>query len=295
MDTLKTIRLSIIVACFNDGQFIKEALASAEACPDPIYEILIVNDGSTDPSTCQILNELKNNGYRVIDQPNQGVAIARNNGIKLARGEYILPLDSDNLLRPAYISKGVEILDRFPDVAVVYGDVERFGEGIDASQKLLNFNLDYSSISFDNGFRGVQRVPDFNLAWLVRHNYIDACAVFRKSAWEECGGYDANTPFGCYSDWDLWLSIAKKGYRFYHVPEILFDYRIRAISLSTAARSEEKSKVVRRYFASKHMALLPKEYRYYFKPYQYLLERLTKFQSFLVTLIEFFIGKKNIA
>jgi glycosyltransferase involved in cell wall biosynthesis len=85
MAAKNTIRLSIIVACFNDGQFIKESLASAEVCLDPIYEIIIVNDGSTDPLTCQILDELKSSGYKVIDLPNQGVAAARNAGIKLAQ------------------------------------------------------------------------------------------------------------------------------------------------------------------------------------------------------------------
>lgn len=268
MDNKKSIRVSIVIPCFNDGQFIKEALASVEVYPDLIYEIIIVNDGSTDPVTCQVFDELRGKGYKVIDQPNQGLSAARNTGIKLARGEYILPLDSDNRIRPAYIHKGIEILDKFPDVAVAYGDVERFGEGIDDLQKIPDFNLSYEDVSFVNGFKGVQKIPDFNLSWLVNHNYIDACAVFRKSVWEECGPYDINMPFGCYEDWDFWLSVAKKGYKFHHVPEVLFDYRVRPISLSTAARSEEKSKVVCRYIASKHAALFPKEYRSYFKFYR---------------------------
>ena len=277
------IRLSIVIPCFNDGQFIREALASAEAYPDPIYEIIIVNDGSTDPVTCQVFDELRGRGYKIIDQPNQGLSAARNTGIKLARGEYILPLDSDNRIRPAYIYKGIEILDKFSDVAVVYGDVERFGEGIDDLQEIPDFNLSYEDVSFVNGFRGVQKVPDFNLSWLVNHNYIDACAVFRKSVWEECGPYDRNMPFGCYEDWDFWLSIAKKGYKFHHVPEVLFDYRVRPISLSTAARSEEKSKVVCRYIASKHAALFPKEYRYYFNFYRGWLKVQQKWHSILKT------------
>jgi glycosyltransferase involved in cell wall biosynthesis len=268
MNASKNIRLSIIIPCFNDGQFIKEALASVEVCKDSIYEVIIVNDGSTDPFTCKVLKELKNSGYQTIEQTNQGLAAARNKGIKAARGEYILPLDSDNRIHPDYIYKGIEILDRFPDVAVVYGDVERFGEGIDNIEKIPNFNLLYENISFVNGFRSVQKVPEFNLSWLINHNYIDACAVFRKSVWAECGHYDVNMPFGCYEDWDLWLSIAKKGYKFYHIPEILFDYRVRPISLSTAARSAEKSKIVSRYIAAKHAAFSPKEYRYYFKYYR---------------------------
>jgi glycosyltransferase involved in cell wall biosynthesis len=264
----KNIRLSIIIPCFNDGQFLEEAVASVTACPDQIYEIIIVNDGSTDLLTHQVLGELKKSGHQVLNQLNQGAAAARNTGVRHAKGEYILPLDADNRIRASYIYKGIEILDQYHDVAVVYGDVEHFGAGIEALEKLPAFSLPYEAVSFENGFRAVQRVPNFNLSWLINHNYIDTCAVFRRSVWDECGPYDINMPFGCYDDWDLWLSIAKKGYRFYHIPEILFEYRVRPISLSTASRSEEKSEVVCRYLASKHAALFPKEYRSYFKMYR---------------------------
>jgi len=268
MNKLKNIRLSIIIPCFNDGNYIRESVASVTACPDQLYEIIIVNDGSTDPLTHQVLNELKNDGYQVIDQLNQGAAAARNTGVKKAQGEYILPLDADNRIRTSYIYKGIEILDQYPDVAVVYGDVEHFGKDISSLEQLPDFSLPYKSVSFENGFKAVQKAPDFNLSWLINHNYIDTCAVFRKSVWEECGPYDINMPFGCYDDWDFWLSVAKKGHRFYHIPEILFEYRVRPISLSTASRSKDKSKVVCNYIAAKHAALFPKEYRSYFKLYR---------------------------
>jgi len=281
MDSSKNIRLSVIIPCFNDGQFIKEAVASVTACPEQIYEVIIVNDGSTDLLTLQVLSELRNSGYQVIDQPNQGAPAARNTGVSLAKGEYILPLDADNRIRTSYIYRGIEVLDRHPDVAVVYGDVEHFGEGIHALEELPAFSVPYEAISFENGFRAVQRIPNFNLSWLINHNYIDMCAVFRKSVWDECGPYDVNMPFRCYDDWDLWLSIAKRKHRFYHVPEVLFEYRVRPISLSTASRSEEKFKVVCRYIASKHAAIFPKEYRHYFRLYRSLIRIWSVLQSLL--------------
>jgi glycosyltransferase involved in cell wall biosynthesis len=281
MHSQRSVRISVVIPCFNDGLFINEAVASVAAYTDLIYEIIIVNDGSTDSLTCQILERLKQDGYQVIDGVNQGAAAARNTGIRHARGEYILPLDADNRIRTNYISKGIEILDRFPDVAVVYGDVEHFGEGIDKLEQLPDFSLQYDTVSFENGFKAIQKAPDFNLAWLINHNYIDTCAVFRKSVWEECGPFDVNMPFGCYDDWDFWLSIAKKRYRFYHIPEVLFEYRVRPISLSTASRSAEKSEVVCRYLATKHAALFPREYRLYFKFYRGWLKIWNAFQSFL--------------
>jgi len=63
------IRVSVIIPCFNDGEFLKEAIASVETCPDPIYEIIVVNDGSTDPSTLNILHDLTSKGYKVINRP----------------------------------------------------------------------------------------------------------------------------------------------------------------------------------------------------------------------------------
>lgn len=195
----------------------------------------------------------------MIEQTNQGSAASRNTGITVAQGEYILPLDSDNRIRPAYIYKSIEVLDRFPDVAVVYGDVEFFGEEM-----------------------GICQVPDFNLLWLVNHNYIDNCAVFRKSVWEECGFYDVKIPYIGFEDWDLWLSIAKRGYKLHHIPEVLFDYRVRLISVSTSSRGEEKAKLISRYIASKHAALFPKEFRYYYKLYRGWLKIWNAFQSILI-------------
>lgn len=258
MDKQQNIRLSVIIPCFNDGQFLEGAIASVETCPDPVYEIVIVNDGSTDPHTLKILQELRERNYRIIDQQNGGPPAARNTGVRAAKGEYILPLDSDCRIRPTYIQKGIEILDRQPEISVVYGDVELFGEET-----------------------GIQKLPDFNLTWLVNHNYIDNCAVYRKSVWVECGPYDVNIPFKCYDDWDFWLSVAKKGHKFYHVPEVLFEYQVRPVSQSTLSRSEEKSKVVCRYIASKHAAWFPKEFRYYYRPYRGLVKIWSSLQALL--------------
>lgn len=258
MITQQYIRVSVIIPCFNDGEFIKEAIASVEACPDPIYEIIVVNDGSKDAFTLNVLSDLRSKGYKVIDQQNRGPSAARNTGIRAAQGEYILPVDSDCRIRPTYINRGIEILDRYPDVAVVYANVEFFGEET-----------------------GVREVPDLNLSWLVNHNYIDNCAVFRKSVWKECGHYDEKMPFFGFEDWDLWLSIAKRKHKFYHVQEVLFEYRVRPVSVSTAGRGEEKARVMSQYIASKHAAWFPKEYRYYFKLYRGWIKVWTTIQSLL--------------
>ncbi len=125
----ETTIISVIIPCFNHGAFLAEAVASVEASDHIPYEIIIINDGSSDPFTCRVLDEFKSNGYHVIDQKNnQGPATARNTGIAAAKGRYILPLDSDNKIRPEMLSKSTAILDSHSQIGVVYGNICFFSE-----------------------------------------------------------------------------------------------------------------------------------------------------------------------
>jgi glycosyltransferase involved in cell wall biosynthesis len=213
-------RISIIIPCYNHGQYIREALDSVEKVADKnLYEIIIVNDGSKDEYTIEMMDKLAAEGYHVINQVNQGLGRTRNNGIKVAKGDYILPLDSDNRIRPEYIYESIKILDAHPEIAMVYGDAEFFG---------------------DKSKRHV--VGEFNLQNMMVENQIDACAVYRKSVWEAVGGYDEKMPIMGYEDWDMWMNMTFKQYKFHYVPEILFDYRVlgnsmlRSISVSNKKR-----------------------------------------------------------
>ncbi|WP_019501138.1 glycosyltransferase [Pseudanabaena sp. PCC 6802] len=231
------IDISVIIPCFNHGDYIWDAIASVEASQDrdrPInYELIIINDGSTAETTLDVLNDLRDRGYTVIDIENQGLANARNHGIAIASGRYILPLDSDNKIRSEYMYKGIEILDRCPQVGVVYGDVEFFG-----------------------GMTGIWALPDFDLYRLMIGNYIDACAVFRKQIWQECGGYDTNIPDKLgYEDWEFWLRVAKQGWQFHHIPEVMFDYRTRSDSMVQACKQPANQKRLVHYICAKHQDL----------------------------------------
>lgn len=224
------VDLSVIIPCYNQGEFMLDAIASVEDCLDAAYEIVIVNDGSTEPLTIQVLNYLENNVYNIINQTNQGLAIARNIGIEQAKGRYILPLDADNKIRPHYITQGIKILDTFPEIGVVYGNAEFFGDRT-----------------------GLWSVPDFDADRLLKGNYIDACAVFRKTLWRDCGGYDPHIPDRLgFEDWDLWLSAVEKGWKFYHLPEVLFDYRVRSGSMVSACLVPENWRKLVAYIQTKH-------------------------------------------
>jgi glycosyltransferase involved in cell wall biosynthesis len=201
--------VSIVIPCFNDGQYLREAIESVKAYPDPkAYEIIVVNDGSSDSSTLETLGTVEREGCQVIHQTNRGLGAARNTGVRASSGTYILPLDSDNRIRAAYISEGVQLLNDQPRLGVVYGDAEYFGSKT-----------------------GRVSVPEFSLGRMIRENYIDACAVYRRAAWEEVGGYDEQMPIMGWEDWDFWLRLGLKNWGFLHLSMVLFDYRVRSDSI----------------------------------------------------------------
>lgn len=216
-----TPKISIIIPCYNHGKYLQEAIGSVELCKDKsLYEIIIINDGSTDKFTNDVLKQLSNLGYNVINQNNQGLGAARNNAIKLAKGEFILPLDSDNKIRPDYIYDSIKILEQLPEVAMVYGDSNYFGD------------------KCENHIAGI-----FNLQRLMLGNFIDACAVYRKSVWEKLGGYDEKMPVMGYEDWDFWLNMSFKNYTFQYINKVMFDYRVLHNSMLRSIDIEKKKKI----------------------------------------------------
>jgi len=188
---------------------LREALASVEEVRNAnVLEVIIVDDGSSESETTRILNEVAEAGHCVVPQPHRGPGAARNTGIRLAKGEFILPLDSDNRLRGVYLDEGVSLLKNNPSVGVIYADAEYFGER-----------------------SGRWQMPEFDLLSLIRMNFIDVSAVYRKSLWEKVGGYDELMPSIGWEDWDFWLRVAAHGGAFFHLPKIGFDYRVRSDSM----------------------------------------------------------------
>jgi GT2 family glycosyltransferase len=221
-------RVSIIIPCFNDGPYLLDALASVEECKDRLHETVIVDDGSDAPETLDILKAVAGRGYSVVRQPNRGVAEALNAGIRASIGEYVLPVAADNKILPAYITRGIEILDANAETGVVYADAEWFGDAT-----------------------GPRPARPFDFYALHLGNYIDTCAMFRRRVWEDAGGYDPGLKLG-YEDWDLWLTAAEKGWKFHYIPEILFHYRLRDTALSHRMAVPATHRQVVRHIVAKH-------------------------------------------
>ncbi|MGB3526585.1 MAG: glycosyltransferase [Flavobacteriales bacterium] len=203
-------KISVVITCYNLGHYLNEALDSvAERAGRGEVEVIVVDDGSTDPATIEVLDAMDPQLYTLLRQRNMGLSAARNNGIEVARGKYIIPLDADNRLRPAMFEEVVSVLETKPEVDIVFGDAEYF-----------------------DGREGRFHMGPARLTELMERNRIDACAGFRKTLWERLSGYDEQMLLG-YEDWEFWLRSLVSGANFHYTGVILFDYRVRAGSMVT--------------------------------------------------------------
>ena len=196
--------VSIIIPCFNHGLFLSEAINSALNSTYSPLEIIVVDDGSADDSR-EIALKFRE-GYtnvHYVYQDNRGPSAARNLGIRISRGEYILPLDADDKISKDYIEKAVQILKENSEIKVVYGNAEFFGAKT-----------------------GSWKLQEFSLHRLALRNMIYSSALFRKSDYDQTGGYDERLVYG-HEDWEFWISMLKDGGYAYKLENTTgFYYRI---------------------------------------------------------------------
>ena len=118
---------SIIMPCWNSGRYLKESVASALGQTYAPLELVIADDGSDDEETQRILASLKDPRIRVLHLLHGGPSAARNAAIRAAKGTYILPLDSDDLIEPPYLAEAIEILECDHTVGMVYAQADYCG------------------------------------------------------------------------------------------------------------------------------------------------------------------------
>ena len=198
-------QVTIVVPCYNGGRFFDQMFASLDAQTFRDFEVIIVDDGSTDPDTLTRLGRLPP-GVSVIRQENKGLAAARNTGFRAARSEVILPLDCDDVLAPPFLAEGMELLSRAsPDVAFVYCHIKLTG-----------------------GRQGIHEC-DFDPFDQLFLNELPYCLLTRKSAWAAMGGYDETMKdgYGGYTDWDFNIHLSVAGFRAIRIDKPLFVYWVR--------------------------------------------------------------------
>lgn len=204
--------VSIIIPSYNDTKYLVDAISSALSQSYKDIEVIVVNDGSTNEEDKRFFNEFSNPSVRVITKTNEGLAAARNTGIKASKGEFFVPLDADDQIKPDFIEKLIVVMK--DNVGVAYSDQEFFGE----ENRLMP-------------------MKEFNFVDLLSQNHISVCSLVRREAYDEVltknlVGYNPNMVYG-YEDWDFWISIAELGWEFRCIHEPLFMYRRRVDSMSS--------------------------------------------------------------
>lgn len=193
--------LSIIVPIYNTRpEYIDECLNSVKQIgPDIDYEVIVINDGSNDVETLKKVDSLRSE-YQIIDQVNKGLPSARNTGIRAAKGKYILPLDSDDLIHPEFnlfITQAIKC----SEADLIYGNIQKFGDD----------NSVYIS------------KPNFSLLELMYENQIPVSSMYKKEVWELVSGYDES--YKTIEDWDFWIRLKQQNLRFVNVNHFVICYR----------------------------------------------------------------------
>jgi glycosyltransferase involved in cell wall biosynthesis len=239
--------VSVIVPCYNQAEFLPEALDCVRAQTYQNWECVIINDGSPDSAEAVAQPYLaKDARFKYLRQENQGPSAARNSGIRHSSGKYILPLDADDRVGSEYLSEAVAALEQDSELKLVYSRVNFFGEN-----------------------HGEWKLPDYSPSELLVRNMIFNSAIFRRTDFDRVGGYDENFRDG-HEDWEFWISLLCPAGKVLKLPEIHFFYRIRDCSRQHTLSGKEAIACGLKFY-EKHKDIY---LRFWGSPQKYLVENL---------------------
>ena len=224
--------VSVVVPCFNLGQYLHEAVDSVLSQTVDSYEILVGDDGSTDEDTRRVLETFSKPHTRLLRYPHRGLAATRNALISEARGMYVCALDADDVLHVAFLERTLAAFEADPALTFVSTHLQMFG--VEA--------------------RVWPQTDRCDLAALLVDDTVITAALVKREAVLLIGGYDTRMPAQGDEDWDLWISLVEAGHRGRILPEVLFFYRRRHGSMLDACTSGPTHLALVRYIVSKHEA-----------------------------------------
>lgn len=212
-------RVTVVMPLYNTRRYVEQAIDSALAQRYRRFELVVVNDGSTDGSgeiAARYAARFPSR-VRVVDQPNAGLPAARNTALNAGRGDYFALLDADDAWHPDHLAQAMDAFDADPDLGLVHSNIRR----IDADGRQLGVPA-----------RRWQPGIDAYRALALREEHVSCpTAVFSREAVRQVGGFDLQfTHLGC-EDRDLWLRIAER-FRLRYLDRVTADYRVHAASMS---------------------------------------------------------------
>ncbi len=219
----QTPAISVVLPVFNAEAFVRDAVKSILAQTFGDFELIIINDGSTDGSGV-ILREMAANDLRIVlvERSNAGLVAALNEGIALARGEYIARMDADDVAMPERFALQHAYMHAFPQIAVLGS----FIKIIDKSGKFIR-NGEYPVSPLATARFLEYGCPLAHPTVMMRKNIVIEVGCYRK-AFAHC------------EDYDLWLRISELGYSIANLPQFLLSYRVHGSNVSAVHRQEQE-------------------------------------------------------
>lgn len=222
---------SIIITFYNQKHLFEETLNSVLSQEQNGYEVIVINDGSKEEDSNWLRNFVDSiDVVRVIDQENTGPGSARNNGINNAKGEYLIFLDGDDLMAKGCLLAFKKAIKSNSNSDVLIGDCEYFGARSEVKR---------------------QYVPTF--PQLLAYNNIIICAAIKNNFLGDLRFEPSMDRIGL-EDWELWISILKKGAKFEHIAQVLFKIRVAENSRTTNTANQKKAEAFEIIY-SKHASL----------------------------------------
>jgi alpha-1,6-rhamnosyltransferase len=206
--------ISVIAPCYNAERYLEQALESIYAQDYPNFEVIIVDDGSSDRSL-EMLRQLQPRyGFAWYTQANQGVSGALNTGLEHARGVYVATPDLDDVMLPHSLSVRAHYLDQHPDVGLVGA--------------LIHYMDEHGTLGKQQRPKGIRRLDFANI--LANGEVVGApVSLYRMEALRAVGGYDPDIRV---QDFQITLRIARRGYGVHIIPEVVTRYRRHPNNLS---------------------------------------------------------------
>ncbi|QJW98260.1 GT2 family glycosyltransferase [Frigoriglobus tundricola] len=229
--------VTVAIAHYNLGRYLPDTLATLAAQTHPDLEVIVIDDGSTEAASVDAFEALRTRHptFTFLRQANAGIGATRNRCLELARGDYFIPVDADNLVRPDMIAKFVTAMQRNPDVSAM-------------SCYFLAFDTDAPDLRPTSFLYAHRPAGGPHALAGIRNVYGDANAIFRTAALRAVGGYGTDRGTSC-EDWEVFVKLVHAGHALGVVPDHLFYYRHRPGGFSRSTNWFANHQRVLRQFA----------------------------------------------
>ena len=188
------MKYSVIIPLYNKAPYVRKALETVctQTCRD--YEIIVINDGSTDNSAIiaeEFLNSVEGINYKILQQKNAGVAAARNNGVTQAHGDYLAFLDADDWWEPTYLERMAQLIEDYPEAGLYASNYVYYKPG----KTHIALNIPTGYINYPKAYCESGAMPVTSIT-----------AIMHRQVFNEMGGFPVGIKLG--EDFLLWAKIA---------------------------------------------------------------------------------------